>query len=720
MLCDADLDPLFWDNLRAGQPSAWHGHVPFAHWLVAATRPRSIVELGTHAGVSYSAFCQAVQRSDSGARCHAVDTWAGDAHAGAYDEAVYAEFSAFNAAHFAGFSTLIRKTFDDALADFADGSIDLLHIDGFHTYEAVRHDFESWRPKLSNRAVVLFHDICVRERGFGVWQFWEEIRGSGSASLEFHHSFGLGVLALGPVVPEALRALCDAPAERMRTRFAALGERHTLAADKILNPASADEPQPALDPLIDPALDPGTIFIAERFAAPPGVHALRLPRDAVTRGAKGCTVWVVAAGGQDWRQGDIRRDPVDPVVTLRFSAFPNRATQLFHLFVTDPCPAGQGLPPRLAALLLDQRAPIALDTPMMASQPPSRALVLDGAEAGEPALRVVCDYANAWRDIYGAYLSGWTHCGSDPVTHVALVLGERRVELELEPRADVLVHYPECAPAMPVGWRGYIEGLPGLALQLSVSTATATRLITPELPERLTRPPPVPPMTPALQLRFVEMVNAEALSVLEIGARIVGPETIVWRHRMPNASRYVGLDIHPSANVDLVADAHHLTAVVEPGSFDAIWSVDTIEHLQQPWLAAAEINRALRLGGITLHIAPHTWPVHEAPADYFRFSEDGLGCLFGPAFGFEVIAAELVEPMAIYPVRRDFPQCEMPLHPGYGHAVILARKVAELPPRAALEQIVSQQLGDSRIYPDSDRAAREQAERDRLARLARA
>ena len=60
MLCDADLDPLFWDNLRAGQPSAWHGHVPFAHWLVAATRPRSIVELGTHAGVSYSAFCQAV------------------------------------------------------------------------------------------------------------------------------------------------------------------------------------------------------------------------------------------------------------------------------------------------------------------------------------------------------------------------------------------------------------------------------------------------------------------------------------------------------------------------------------------------------------------------------------------------------------------------------------------------------------------------------------
>jgi len=227
-LCDEKLDPVFWRAALLSRHSAWCGHIPFAHWLVGAVAPRVFVELGTHTGVSYSAFCAAVERTGRGTRCYAVDTWQGDEHSGHYDNAVYEALANFHNPRFGSFSTLLRCTFDEALPFIEDGSVDLLHIDGLHTYDAVLHDFEAWRPKLSDRAVVLFHDTNERDGDFGVWRLWSELQGQ-FPSLEFLHGHGLGVLAVGSAVPPGLAPLLSQTDPvirgRVRDRFALIGTR---------------------------------------------------------------------------------------------------------------------------------------------------------------------------------------------------------------------------------------------------------------------------------------------------------------------------------------------------------------------------------------------------------------------------------------------------------------------------------------------------------------
>lgn len=187
--------------------SAWLEHAPFAFWLMEAIRPKMFVELGTHAGFSFLAFCQAVQHLGLPTACYAIDTWEGDDHAGFYGEQVYASLSTIQF-QYSAFSRLIRARFDEALHQFSEAEIDLLHIDGRHGYDDVVEDYTSWKPKLSSRAVVLFHDINVRERDFGVWRLWEELREQ-HPSFEFIHGHGLGVLCPGAIVPETLRSLFE-------------------------------------------------------------------------------------------------------------------------------------------------------------------------------------------------------------------------------------------------------------------------------------------------------------------------------------------------------------------------------------------------------------------------------------------------------------------------------------------------------------------------------
>ncbi|HMG68859.1 MAG TPA: class I SAM-dependent methyltransferase, partial [Chitinophagaceae bacterium] len=139
---------------------------------------------------------------------YGIDTWKGDEHAGFYGDEVFGKVSEYNNNTYPKFSTLVRSTFDDARSYFTEKSIDFLHIDGLHTYEAVKHDFETWRSCLSENAIVLFHDINVREREFGVFRYWEELKKE-HKYFEFDFGFGLGVIAIGEKYSQVLKSLFE-------------------------------------------------------------------------------------------------------------------------------------------------------------------------------------------------------------------------------------------------------------------------------------------------------------------------------------------------------------------------------------------------------------------------------------------------------------------------------------------------------------------------------
>ncbi len=214
---------------------SWRQHIPFAMLLVDILKPRTLVELGVHYGDSYCAFCQAVAELQLRTTCYGVDTWQGDPHASFYGPEVLADLATHHDPLYGGFSCLIKSTFDDALQHFPDGTIDILHIDGFHTYEAVKHDFETWLPKVSPRGIILFHDISEKQTDFGVWRLWDEVK-SRYPNFEFIHGHGLGLIAVGERPPEELNWLFQADDKAIRViqnLFFCLGSRLT---DKLTPP----------------------------------------------------------------------------------------------------------------------------------------------------------------------------------------------------------------------------------------------------------------------------------------------------------------------------------------------------------------------------------------------------------------------------------------------------------------------------------------------------
>jgi predicted O-methyltransferase YrrM len=188
---DSSIEALRRLEETSAAASAWLGLGSIGYEIARHFKPRRVVELGSFGGYSTCAIAMALRDAGSSGRVYAVDTWQGDEHTHQYGESVYQEFLAKRKA--LGLEHIIepmRMSFQEASRVIEPG-IDLLHIDGWHKFSAVRADFRLFRRHLNRGALVMFHDVNTVFRGMRL--FWKLVSAQYPSYL-VPYGHGLGII----------------------------------------------------------------------------------------------------------------------------------------------------------------------------------------------------------------------------------------------------------------------------------------------------------------------------------------------------------------------------------------------------------------------------------------------------------------------------------------------------------------------------------------------
>jgi predicted O-methyltransferase YrrM len=148
---------------------------------LAERKIRVMLEIGTAQGGTLYLFTR-ILNSDT--EIVSLDLPEGDFVGSypSYKKAFYESFARDNQRIFLVKANSHEKSCLDNIKSILKGrNLDFLFIDGDHTSEGVKRDFEMYGPLVRERGLIAFHDICPTRRSGhgnsgGVFKFWEEIR----------------------------------------------------------------------------------------------------------------------------------------------------------------------------------------------------------------------------------------------------------------------------------------------------------------------------------------------------------------------------------------------------------------------------------------------------------------------------------------------------------------------------------------------------------------
>lgn len=129
----------------------------------------------------------------------------------------------------------------------------------------------------------------------------------------------------------------------------------------------------------------------------------------------------------------------------------------------------------------------------------------------------------------------------------------------------------------------------------------------------------------AFRREYLAGREAERLQILDLGSQDINGS---YRSLFAKpAWHYIGVDMAPGNNVDLVLRDPYLWEEIAPATIDVIISGQTFEHTEFFWLTMQQIAQALKPGGLCCILAPSSGPEHRFPLDCWRVYPDGLRAL---------------------------------------------------------------------------------------------
>jgi len=168
--------------------------------LIAELKPKTVLEIGTADGGTLFLWCRLA--SDD-ARIISVDLPGGPFGGGypIWRGVLYKYFKKpKQELHLVRGDSHDLRTFKKVKEVLGSEGVDFLFIDGDHSYEGVKKDFEMYSPLVKNGGIIAFHDIVPGppENVGGVPRFWQEVK-RGYRYLEFvkdwkQGGYGIGVI----------------------------------------------------------------------------------------------------------------------------------------------------------------------------------------------------------------------------------------------------------------------------------------------------------------------------------------------------------------------------------------------------------------------------------------------------------------------------------------------------------------------------------------------